>query len=306
MSSEITRIYPVRTTKEKWNIPLYSNHECSNCCSKIIIEDVDGYRFENNPNYIEEEKKCSQYGKLTKTCIELNNFNSLNPRGVDGKLYEPDMVVLNDNDFFIFIQFPVRNATVVNVNIKQNGLTLKDLIVIIKLIYIHVYEEEERTSTINNYTIQKECKLCENTDVNTYIEDVKENIEKEDLNMCAICQIEYDDNEFKSKLKCNHLFHRQCILRWFNNTKNCPLCRYNIVKCVECDGTGIVKLNYTGSVIPQELRGYDTDRNETDGIFGIYSHDFEDLCIKKMMYIKREKLLIMMVSDIHPEYFNVT
>jgi hypothetical protein len=41
---------------------------------------------------------------------------------------------------------------------------------------------------------------------------------------CCIC-IESMNNDEIIKLKCNHIFHSKCILKWFQNKKKCPLCR---------------------------------------------------------------------------------
>jgi hypothetical protein len=60
--------------------------------------------------------------------------------------------------------------------------------------------------------IKKEDKLIQNNEV------------------CAICLNNYKTNEYKRELnKCNHIFHKKCIDKWFKNSdnKSCPLCRIN-------------------------------------------------------------------------------
>lgn len=45
---------------------------------------------------------------------------------------------------------------------------------------------------------------------------------------CAICNDEECSERRKvTKLSCNHVFHRECVLRWFLSTsrKTCPICR---------------------------------------------------------------------------------
>jgi len=44
---------------------------------------------------------------------------------------------------------------------------------------------------------------------------------------CSICLEEYNTNDNIIILDCNHIFHRECISKWFHNKdiKNCPLCR---------------------------------------------------------------------------------
>lgn len=41
---------------------------------------------------------------------------------------------------------------------------------------------------------------------------------------CSICLEDFSDNVIL-KLRCNHLFHRNCIYNWFNFDIRCPLCR---------------------------------------------------------------------------------
>ena len=33
----ISRVYPIRTTRNKWKIPLFCYHKCSDECNKIIV-----------------------------------------------------------------------------------------------------------------------------------------------------------------------------------------------------------------------------------------------------------------------------
>tara|TARA_Y100000385_G_C12908347_1_gene557285 strand:+ start:87 stop:635 length:549 start_codon:yes stop_codon:yes gene_type:complete len=46
---------------------------------------------------------------------------------------------------------------------------------------------------------------------------------------CVICKDKYKEEEFIIKLNCNHIFHKKCLVKWFEKDNTCPLCR-NIVK----------------------------------------------------------------------------
>jgi hypothetical protein len=35
------------------------------------------------------------------------------------------------------------------------------------------------------------------------------------------------------ELRCNHVYHKQCILWWLENTKTCPLCRQHVMIVME-------------------------------------------------------------------------
>lgn len=43
---------------------------------------------------------------------------------------------------------------------------------------------------------------------------------------CAICYMAFEDNDIDkiNKLKCHHIYHIECINKWFDIKKNCPLC----------------------------------------------------------------------------------
>jgi E3 ubiquitin-protein ligase RNF115/126 len=42
---------------------------------------------------------------------------------------------------------------------------------------------------------------------------------------CTICQENYELGEETIKLPCNHYFHPDCVLPWFEAHDNCPVCR---------------------------------------------------------------------------------
>ena len=45
---------------------------------------------------------------------------------------------------------------------------------------------------------------------------------------CVICLERYKKNERIITLKCNHIFHFQCIEEWLENKESCPLCRLTL------------------------------------------------------------------------------
>ena len=47
--------------------------------------------------------------------------------------------------------------------------------------------------------------------------------------ICTICLDEFEFEEELIKLKCHHIFHKECLKPWLDNNKNkCPICRANI------------------------------------------------------------------------------
>jgi hypothetical protein len=52
----------------------------------------------------------------------------------------------------------------------------------------------------------------------------------EDENTCAICWMEYQDDEdicYSQNAECGHVFHRDCIQEWLIQHDECPCCRNN-------------------------------------------------------------------------------
>lgn len=49
---------------------------------------------------------------------------------------------------------------------------------------------------------------------------------KLDLEPCAIC---LEDIKEPHKTKCNHVFCKDCIVKWSNVNNTCPMCRFNMV-----------------------------------------------------------------------------
>ena len=45
---------------------------------------------------------------------------------------------------------------------------------------------------------------------------------------CAICIENFISGEKIIGLECNHIFHSNCILEWFEKSKSCPTCRITI------------------------------------------------------------------------------
>lgn len=285
-----TRIYPVRITKMKWNIPLFCHHICNQYCNFIYISD------ENNSISIQKnENKCQYNNKLKKTFIRLSTFDINNPLGDSGILYNSDIKVIPDNSFSVYIHYPLSFTFDVLINApSSHGFTLKELIYSLKILYEFIYSEEERTANLHMYKLKKICSLCGNKDLSLYIDSVKG--EDNSTDDCCICCCVYDSDNKPCKLKCGHIFHNDCITTWLKTSGTCPICRNHIFTCDKCDGIGIVYYSINAVVIPIEHRGNILNRNPTDGIFGIHSHDLEDLVIEKLSYDRIEKKLYMYIS----------
>ena len=46
---------------------------------------------------------------------------------------------------------------------------------------------------------------------------------------CAICMEEYKGRDIiKSFYKCNHIFHKKCLLNWLKKNNKCPICNHDL------------------------------------------------------------------------------
>lgn len=295
----ITRVYPIRTSKSGWDIPLYCYHVCNQRCSQIYVRDrsdldITRYILIDNPEYINNE--CPKTGQLERASIHIESFDMDYPIGGSGPLYEPNTIVIPGTYFRVKIRYPLSAPIDVTVRCPSSrGFTLSTLLYSIKMLYQYIYEEEERTSSPRNYHLKKQCDKCSETESQPidWLKDITAKADDE----CSICYNTYSNNESTGGLKCGHYYHTQCILRWLETSTTCPLCRQYVMNCDECNGSGVVYYDYNGVVIPLELRGSILNRNTTDGVFGIFGHDLEDLFIDHMYYNRLEKLLTLCIGS---------
>lgn len=45
---------------------------------------------------------------------------------------------------------------------------------------------------------------------------------------CSICLQKYNNGDQIFITKCQHKYHIQCLLSWYKNNNNCPICRKQI------------------------------------------------------------------------------
>lgn len=296
----IVRVYPIRKTKKEWDIPIHCHHICTQRCSQVYVRDTEEtslntirYILVDNFEYI--DNKCPMYSHLERTFVHLYNYDLNNPMGGSGPIYEPNMIVIPDNEFSVQINYPLSVSVDVNIiSPTSNGFTLAEVIYSIKNLYQYIYQEEERTSTVRSHHLRKQCEQCADKNIQDYVYETKEIPPEPD---CSICYNKYTKDKQNSRLGCNHIFHRECILKWLETGITCPLCRSHVIQCEECNGTGVIFFDYNGTVIPIEHRGNFLNRNSTDGVFGIYGHDLEDLVIEHMHYSREKKLLTIYMGS---------
>ena len=49
---------------------------------------------------------------------------------------------------------------------------------------------------------------------------------------CSICLVKYQKPDILKEFPCNHIYHKNCILKWLEKSNICPLCKYDITNDV--------------------------------------------------------------------------
>ena len=97
------RIYPIRTTKSKWNIFFYSKHQCSSKCEYFIENDENlELSILKNPEF--KEGFCKLNNVIEKTGIRLSTFDKDNPCGSSGPLLNYDEEVIPEDESTVSIE----------------------------------------------------------------------------------------------------------------------------------------------------------------------------------------------------------
>ena len=274
------RIYPIRTTRDKWNIHIYCHHKCSPECETIAVDRGGYIEVSLNPSYI--NNICKLENTIEQSFVKLCSYDRNNPMCNNGPLVNPYEIVITDTTFTVAIDFPLSYSLTIKIQASRM-FTKKDLIFAIKTLYKFIYEEEERTATPQMYRLNK---ICSNCNLKS-LSDVSDEAKVEDD--CCICYGSLNHDSIK--LRCSHIFHKSCISEWIKQSVTCPICRANIFACSNCDGSGVIFYYFTGVVIPFEQRGETINRNASNGIFGIHSYDFESLILTDMVYDNVKKTL---------------
>lgn len=86
------------------------------------------------------------------------------------------------------------------------------------LFYMQFYifnEDDEETE--NSGLSQEQLNIIVESSFQAQEQHIQEN--------CPICLDSIQEHQYVISLPCNHVFHTDCITRWFNSNSTCPLCR---------------------------------------------------------------------------------
>ena len=280
------RVYPIRTSRNRWKIQFHALHDCDARCETVIIPRGDYLDIRINPDYI--NNKCNYYNKVEKSSVSLFSYDKNDPVCDCGPMINPDEIVIPDSSFTIHIDFPLSFVLSIEIHHSSSYFTRNEIIYLIKMLYKFIYDEEERTATPQIYKLNKICSHCNLQDIDNHSERIKHPDD------CSICYSSLEEESVK--LRCTHMFHKTCITEWIKTSATCPICRSSVFVCSACNGTRVTFYYYVGVVVPIEQRGERINRNSSNGIFGIHSYDFESLILSDMTYDRVEKNLSFKIT----------
>lgn len=62
----------------------------------------------------------------------------------------------------------------------------------------------------------------------TKYSDIEQKYKEERNIECSICLSEYEKDDLVTLLKCDHIYHIDCINNWIKNNSKCPVCKYDL------------------------------------------------------------------------------
>ncbi|XP_055836397.1 E3 ubiquitin ligase BIG BROTHER-related-like [Solanum dulcamara] len=99
-----------------------------------------------------------------------------------------------------------------------------------QLILDDIEEEEMEEEDDTNEFVDQD--MSEYFETSTYYAtpamDIDGDDEEEEQEACAICLLEYKDEDTIAILQCGHEFHDECINKWLQRKKTCPFCRASV------------------------------------------------------------------------------
>ncbi|XP_027179147.1 E3 ubiquitin-protein ligase RHA2B-like [Coffea eugenioides] len=125
-------------------------------------------------------------------------------------------------------------------------ILILELVILVRSITGNIQESKKKTITTKQYLKLIEEKIPARRYKKTrFIMD--DSIE------CAVCLSLFEEGEFVRKLKCKHIFHKDCLDRWLQQDwATCPLCRTTVLP-------EEIMMKYRQFLHRQEYEGSDED-----------------------------------------------
>ena len=280
-------VYPVRTNKEKYTIPLIRRHECTMGCYLSLSQDEYG-NIHISPNPRFRNGICTETENYEWSVAQI--VDPINWRGIE----RLDEIVIADPCFTFTINFPIQHPRTIKVeNHSDSGFTRRDLLTIIRFFYNDTYTTEMETATQTTIQVTTPCNTCKYATPHDKVETVTLDTEE----TCSVCLCGM--KEECGKLGCGHLYHQECITEWIDHANStCPLCRTEIMTCDTCNGTRYVTVSYQAAVPERSAVPFGA-RLLTDGSYGVYNYYIEDLALQNMTYDHSRRQLTIEVCPLY-------
>lgn len=176
----------------------------------------------------------SYYGTITNNCSKIFNYLLIDNKSCEhsfGVIKESYIInntngycTVKDSDFYeikkllFFEDLPVevvpRKDNVLLLMV--NTITKLGIFLLILILIIYCYNKLKLQRNIEPITIEEHQLPIVNRDDYYIIEDIPSDQE------CSICMEPFNTNTIK--LSCEHMYHEECIVEWFQRSKRCPLC----------------------------------------------------------------------------------
>jgi len=275
-----------------FEISLQQNHICTEDCATTWAEHESNHGWtslKRVPNLLYFDGKCPHYMKSENTYIQIADKWNLD------KILNPDDIVIADTEIKIKFSYPLNNPRTFTFK-SNNGFSRVDIINHICDTYAYIYKSEEETATKNHYYFTTKCDSCPDT-----FTGMSNIVINEDQTTCSVCLVDFGSNEIVARLPCGHSYHDICIGDWLKCNASCPMCRQIMERsgCTKCQ-KGSVVTEYVGVTEPLELKlkhGGLLNREESDGVFGIWGHDIGDLVIEQLTYNPDTKKINMFIGS---------
>ena len=275
-------MYPIRISRPIWCQSFLKPHTCSEMCNTQ-------YEITDNVIRITYQTGCLFPDKIEPVFVHISNHEIGKIDYIDAELQVPRQLTF-------LIDFPLRVIAKQQNTFDEGPITLRKILEVFDSMYKFIYKEEEEKASSREFQLDEKCPDCDEEKYSEeYIDhhfEAMESLESDDSQQCNIC---FESGQMVKLKLCQHYFHRECILKWFNTLKisdgeqeqqksnSCPMCRQPIIHCQTCKSTCMIKIPFFG-VVPPYNADSDEDRVETDGPFRIHSLYYEELYFKGVVY----------------------
>ena len=197
-------------TEQPFMIPIIYTQECLSHITKAEHAGVFSDTFTN----IHNKNIC---------ILQSNDFNNLSFifDKYNHTSYYSSIIQEPDRYFFIFLSHLFAFLLLI--------ITIGFLTILFKKIFVQsILTPLNHTQRVNNIIIpgllitnDNHTLLEEDLPQRNFISYVYNSVEEFD---CSICIESIKKTDIVAKLECNHIFHKDCIQKWFLNSYRCPNC----------------------------------------------------------------------------------